>query len=65
MKFNNQTLRDAVKEWLSDSDTAETKYGQISDWDTSAIASTRESMVSRRHAAKSTSTKPSRPAVGP
>lgn len=37
MKFNNETLREAVKEWLDDDKLAELKYGHISNWDTSDI----------------------------
>ena len=37
MKFNNETLRAAVKEWLDDESKAEKKYGHISDWDTSEV----------------------------
>jgi hypothetical protein len=37
MKFNNETLRAAVKEWLSDSVASEAKYGHISNWDTSQV----------------------------
>ena len=37
MKFNNETLRAAVKEWLDDESNAEKKYGHISDWDTSEV----------------------------
>ena len=37
MKFNNETLRAAVKEWLKDESKAEKKYGHISDWDTSEV----------------------------
>jgi surface protein len=37
MKFNNETLRIAVKEWLKDETTAEAKYSHISDWDTSEV----------------------------
>ena len=37
MKFNNETLRDAVKEWLYDESKAEKKYGHISGWDTSEV----------------------------
>ena len=33
MKFNNETIRTAVKEWLENSNEAEAKYGHISDWD--------------------------------
>ena len=29
MKFNNETLRIAVKEWLKDETTAEAKYSHI------------------------------------
>lgn len=35
MKFNNETLRIAVEEWLGDEITAEAKYGHIIGWDTS------------------------------
>ena len=35
MKFNNKTLRAAVKEWLNDTSSAEDTYGHISSWDTS------------------------------
>ena len=37
MKFNNETLRAAVKEWLDNESKAEKKYGHISDWDTSEV----------------------------
>jgi len=37
MKFNNETLRAAVKEWRFDESKAEKKYGHISDWDTSEV----------------------------
>ena len=37
MKFNNETLRAAVKEWLDDESEAEKKYGHIADWDTSEV----------------------------
>ena len=37
MKFNNKTIRTAVKEWLENSKKAENKYGHISDWDVSNV----------------------------
>ena len=37
MKFNNETLRIAVKEWLKDETKAEAKYGHISNWDVSNV----------------------------
>ena len=37
IKFNNETLRTAVKEWLEDNREAEAKYGHISNWDTSEV----------------------------
>ena len=37
MKFNNKTLKKAVKEWLKDATKAESKYGHISSWDTSGV----------------------------
>ena len=37
MKFNNETLKEAVKEWISDSAKAESKYGHISSWDTYGV----------------------------
>ena len=37
IKFNNETLRKAVKEWLEDDKKAETSYGHISNWDTSEV----------------------------
>lgn len=36
-KFNNDTLRAAVKEWLEDPRTAEENYGHISNWDVSNV----------------------------
>jgi surface protein len=33
LKFNTETLRVAVKEWLDDEKLAESKYGHISNWD--------------------------------
>ena len=35
MKFNNETIRTAVKEWLNNSKKAEEKYGHISNWNVS------------------------------
>jgi len=37
MKFNNKTLKKAIKEWLDDDKLAESKYGDISNWDTSNV----------------------------
>ena len=37
MKFNNVTLRTAVKKWLNDETKAEAKYGHISNWDVSNV----------------------------
>ena len=37
MKFNNETIRNAVEEWLDNSKKAEKKYGHISDWDVSNV----------------------------
>ena len=37
MKFNNETLRTAVREWLEDESIAEAKYGHISNWDVSNV----------------------------
>ena len=37
MKFNNETIRYAVKEWLENEELVETKYGHISSWDTSGV----------------------------
>jgi|TARA_B110000211_G_C13920582_1_gene482554 hypothetical protein len=37
MKLNNETIRDAVKEWLNDDKLAKSKYGHISIWDTSEV----------------------------
>ena len=37
MKLSNETIRDAVKEWLDDEKTAKAKYGHISNWDTSEV----------------------------
>ena len=34
---NNEKLRDKVREWISDEILAESKYGHISNWDTSEI----------------------------
>ena len=35
--FNNETLRESVKEWLDNPDSSQTKYGHISDWDVSNV----------------------------
>jgi len=35
--FNNETLREAVQEWLDNPDSTQTKYGHISDWDVSSV----------------------------
>ena len=37
MKFNNETIRTAVEEWLDSSQKAEEKFGHISDWDVSFL----------------------------
>ena len=37
MKFNNETILEAVKEWLENEEVTETKYGHISNWDTSGV----------------------------
>jgi len=37
MKFNNETIRTAVEEWIEDSKKSEIKYGHISDWDVSRV----------------------------
>jgi len=37
MKFNNETIRIAVEEWLDDSKKAEETYGHISNWDVSNV----------------------------
>ena len=37
IKFNNKTLRAAVKEWLEDDKKAKASYGHISNWDTSEV----------------------------
>ncbi|WP_299055872.1 BspA family leucine-rich repeat surface protein [uncultured Polaribacter sp.] len=36
-KFDNETIREAVSEWLDDEIKAEAKYGHISSWDTSNV----------------------------
>ena len=41
MKFNNDTLKTAVKEWLDDENQAEEKYGHISKWDVSEVTDMR------------------------
>ena len=42
IKFNNITLRKAVKEWLEDDKKAEATYGHISNWDTSEVTDMNE-----------------------
>tara|TARA_B110000908_G_scaffold168324_1_gene222996 strand:+ start:865 stop:1842 length:978 start_codon:yes stop_codon:yes gene_type:complete len=37
MKFNNDTIRTAVSEWLENSKEAEAKYGHISNWDVGKV----------------------------
>jgi surface protein len=36
-KFNNQTLKDAVVDWVQDKQSAIKKYGDINTWDTSGV----------------------------
>ena len=36
-KFNNDSLRKAVKEWLYDVNAAKSKYDHISNWDTGEV----------------------------
>jgi len=38
IKFNNQTLRTAIEDWLEYPISAETTYGHISGWDTSKVS---------------------------
>ena len=38
MKYNNETLRAAVKEWSDDPASAEAAYGHISSWNTSEVS---------------------------
>jgi len=42
MQFNNETIREAVKLWLEDKESARVKYGNISDWDTSQVTNMSE-----------------------
>jgi surface protein len=35
--FNNETLKNAVQEWLENSSKAERKYGHISKWNVSNV----------------------------
>jgi len=35
--FNNDTLKESVKEWCNDIDTARSKHGHIMDWDVSNV----------------------------
>ena len=37
MKFNNETIREAVNKWCKDQESALNKYGDINDWDTSEV----------------------------
>ena len=37
MKFNNETIRTAVQEWLENPTKAEKKYEHISNWDVSDV----------------------------
>ena len=37
MKFNNETIREAVNEWCEDQESALKKYGDINEWDTSEV----------------------------
>ncbi|GMH84079.1 hypothetical protein TrST_g11230 [Triparma strigata] len=41
IKFNNETLKAAAKEWCTNSSAAEAKYGDIRFWDTSEVTSMR------------------------
>ena len=40
--FNNETLKQAVKEWIDNPDTAKTKYGHISNWDVTCVTNMSE-----------------------
>ena len=37
IKFTNNTLREAVREWLENANLAEQKYGHISTWNVSDV----------------------------
>jgi surface protein len=39
--FNNETLRQAVQEYMADENTAIARYGNISNWDTSQVTNTK------------------------
>ena len=40
--LDNESIREAVKLWLSDRAAADAKYGHIKDWDTSAVTDMKE-----------------------
>jgi surface protein len=46
MKFDNDTIRQAVEEWLDDDKLAESKYDHISSWDTSNVTDMSEMFYS-------------------
>ena len=37
VEFNNETIINAVNEWMQNAEKAETKYGHISKWNTSQV----------------------------
>ena len=48
MKFNNESLRIAVKEWQEDETKAASKYGHISNWDVSNVTDMSEMFQSSK-----------------
>lgn len=38
MKFNNETIREAVNEWCEDQESTLNKFGDINEWDTSEVS---------------------------
>jgi hypothetical protein len=56
--LTNDTLREAVRLWLSDRPVATTRYGRIGDWDTSDVTDmSRSSASANPHIAISISTR--------
>ena len=48
-KFNDETLKTAVNEWCKDKTTAEAKYSDISNWDTSSVTNMRSLFKDKRN----------------
>ena len=49
IQFDNDSLREAVKEWLNNENDAIEKYGHISNWDVSQVTNMRKLFINAEY----------------